>query len=214
MTERPIIFSGPMVRAILDWRKTQTRRVYPFWRGFEQQKNPADNPVPCRYGVPGDRLWVRESWAARLDEDNLSAAMLHAAGVRTVGYWADGPGKCCNTGCAGAAGRVRPSIHMPRWASRITIEVTAVRVERLHAITPDDIVAEGLQYPVTTEACPPGQCRPLIPLGERFPTLPPDPTHEDFLRAFWQHGWDKINGKRAPWDSNPWVWVVEFRRCA
>lgn len=190
MKERPILFNGAMVRAILDGRKTQTRRVMKpqptavdesgQWYGRNPQS--LQNRT-CPYGQEGSRLWVREAWAARLDQDHLSPSQLPHG--MTVGYWADGPGKCCNTGCAGAAGRVRASMHMPRWASRILLEITNVRVERLQEISNDDALAEGINRPIDM----------------RYPV--------DEFRALW----DSINAARGfGWDVNPWVWCVSFKK--
>ena len=130
MKERPILFSAPMVRAILDGRKTMTRRVvktqsvkYDVINGV-----PCPRPIPCPYGKPGDRLWVRETWAYRMDysriyyraDENL-ASIVNRLNDRWV-----------------------PSIFMPRAASRITLEITGVRVERLQNITEEDALSEGI----------------------------------------------------------------------
>ncbi len=192
---RPILFSGPMVRAILDGRKNVTRRVVHArgdvlhmidgepWRSniYGMQR------IKCPYGAPGDRLWVRETFALSIrDPDSVVER-----DVRDPSHW-DGPvyregydGGEWTHYEDGARTTVsppwRPSIHMPRWASRITLEIIGVRVERLHAITEQEAIREGVEE-------------------TGFP--------RDTFRALW----DKINGKRAPWDSNPWVWRVEFRR--
>ncbi len=171
--ERPILFSGPMVRAILDGRKTQTRRVI-------TPQPDGDFPFRqrCPYGKPGDRLWVRETWT---HEDSWCSGVdceqpSHVYHRATESY----PDSM----------RWRPSIFMPRWASRIDLEVVSVRVERLQEIGEDDAKAEGV------EPSRAGQ-------DERGPVKT---YRTGFVRA-----WDTINGKRAPWVSNPWVWVVEFR---
>jgi hypothetical protein len=216
--ERPILFSAPMVRAILEGRKTVTRRVVKpqpvYDRSFaydglkicgkgKRKGNAASiHCAPlvaqfCPYGKPGDRLWVKESWAQRLDLDHLNGTELFNAGVREAWYWADGPGRTCNTGCAGAAGRVRSSRFMPRWASRITLEVTGVRVERLQDISLSDVLGEGV---------PRLQDGDAIPISRYFD-----------MRSI-EHGrfrdlWQSINGAGS-WDANPWVWVVEFRKIA
>jgi len=175
MKERPILFSGPMVRAILEGRKTQTRRVV--------KPQPAHIPGigtvlnidtitgrACPYGNPGDRLWVREAWAHR-------RWMLGDASPNpTTVYRADGEDL---KGCA----RWRPSIHMPRWASRIALEVVSVRVERLQDISEEDAKAEGIDWVIGY--------RSRIPL---FSAL-----------------WERINGLGS-WNANHWVWVVEFKR--
>lgn len=209
MTERPIIFSGPMVRAILDGRKHQTRRVVTGpWRdkplpefrgGIGGINNPeewgwengetgrhigfVDDPIneatlPCPYGWPGDRLWVRETFYSthktpcsenriyyRANCDALAEEMLSVS-------WT-------------------PSIHMPKWAARIWLEVTGVRVERLQDISCADAIAEGIRPAANSMTI---DCDT------------PDP------RQGFKHLWDSLNAKRAPWASNPWVWIIEFRR--
>jgi hypothetical protein len=216
-TTRPILFSGAMVRALLDGRKTQTRRVVKAPKGLS---NPADflcvrpggvnwkdEPVGpavafgprdavewayCPYGTIGDRLWVRETWA------ELALYSLDAEGVqeyRTV-YRADGEAD----GLALVGDRWRPSIHMPRWASRITLEITGVRVERVADISEADAVAEGTPGYTEYDYIP-GEAvmEPIrgVSAQEEYRTL-----------------WDSINGKRpgCSWEANPWVWVLEFKR--
>jgi hypothetical protein len=160
--ERPILFSAAMVRALLAGTKTQTRRVLTVpWRGskralpFEPYWVDTDGRLffcdeygdyhdvekthVSPYGEPGDRLWVKETWARRLDEDDVTPAKLDG---QWAWYWADP--QTCNTGCAGAAGKRRPSIFMPRWASRITLEIADVRVQRIADISLDDCRAEGV----------------------------------------------------------------------
>jgi len=172
---RPILFSSPMVRAILDGSKTQTRRSFAGTLGV----------TPCPYGVPGDRLWVRETFVQGHPSD--------AGEVRydlPLRYWyrADGDLDMW-AGEDGHAGDVpwRPSIHMPRAASRITLEITDVRVERLQAISEEDALAEGV------------------------PFVQNDPFERTARREF-QDLWDSLNAKRAPWASNPWVWCLTFKR--
>jgi len=221
MKEHPILFSAPMVREILAGRKTVTRRIIrqmlceghggpdrAALRAFDQSTGVAtfgdaipDDPCPvqvkCPYGVPGDRLWVREThcrddstvYFYRADEDAPECAC--PCDLSTGGY----PEHCrYHPGCEGcypSAIRWTPSIHMPRWASRITLEITDVRVERLQEITEEDCIAEGTGLAKIQDARDP--CRgPLI---------------DGFANA-----WDRINGKRAPWAINPWVWVVAFRQ--
>jgi hypothetical protein len=143
MKERPILFSGPMVRAILEGRKTQTRRVVKPQSAILTDEMarvlgvqpPAQQNAPvisCPYGVPGDRLWVRETYAWSGDSSIPEADRI-ASGE--VWYRADGG--------RGGGIRWRPSIFMPRWASRILLEITDVRVERLQDISDDDCRAEG-----------------------------------------------------------------------
>jgi hypothetical protein len=177
MKERPILFSAPMVHAILAGQKTQTRRVR-FVFG-------------CPYGQPGDRLWVRESWA-RDDEDGQ------------VMYRADiGRDVCAD---AWEQGRIegvprykwKPSIHMPRWASRILLEVTSVRVERLQDISESDALAEGV-----TPKWEPGCSGRLMDAFGGFSFRPAASAYAEL--------WEQINGPGS-WDTNPWVWVIEFKR--
>jgi len=202
MTEHPILFSGEMVRAILDGCKTQTRRIvkpqpvaplrfsidrpavggsvayfaYVDAGGVHHNELSAE----CRYGQSGDHLWVRETWA------ELDINYHPKPGGGRVVYRADhitgndGPDKIT----------WRPSIFMPRWASRIMLEVVAVRVERVQAISEADAEAEGTHWN----------------------PYPPD-NHYGVVEEY-KKLWDKINGKRAPWADNPWVWVVEFTRVA
>ncbi len=135
MKERPIMFTGPMVRAILDGRKTQTRRVIrpqPRWVGdpgipFRTEDADPKGIIQCPYGKPGDQLWVRETWAPN-EGDVLAGKAFYRADNNTI------------------VERWRPSIHMPRWASRITLEITKVRVERLQDISEEDAKAEGSAY--------------------------------------------------------------------
>jgi hypothetical protein len=196
MKERGILFSGPMVRAILEGRKTQTRRVvkWPEWAG--EAYGPvlaAQRPVTgiayyedghprrrltCPYGVVGDRLWVRETWAPFCPPDLPRPPGQKAERLDTICYRADPHQVRLERMAEDGQLRWRPSIFMPRWASRITLEVKAVRVEQLRDITVGDVRAEGVD---------------------------PEP-------GAWGRGWDSINGKRAPWESNPWVWVVSFAK--
>lgn len=203
MTERPILFSAPMVRAILAGTKWQTRRVVtPVGRddGFVLVEQPSGTlwpyrsddgettfvtvrergrdylheiPMSCPYGPPGggSRLWVREAWAAPHDCDHLKPSEI-TPGTR-IHYAADGS--------LGGL-RKRPGMFMPRWASRITLEITGVRVERLQDISTRDCWAEGIA------------ASPDV-----------DPVHE------YRELWELING-RGSWESNSWVWIVEFRR--
>lgn len=198
--ERPILFSGPMVRAILDGRKTQTRRVV---KPQSLVGHCGGGVVTkCPYGGTSDRLWVRETWAARLDQDHVRPNDLPRG---TVGYWADGPARCCNTGCPGAAGKVRPSIFMPRWASRITLEITGVRIQRVQKISEEDAEAEGIDIVIDQHRSP--WCASA---GSDGCACGGKSNREHFALL-----WDSINAKRGfGWDVNPWVWVVEFKRVA
>ena len=185
--ERPILFSGPMVRAILEGRKTQTRRVAKLTAGANvrlggRQWHPADPEarLACPYGKPGDRLWVRESFSWENIEPEITDPPAE------LWYWADGNP---DSGYAEFT-RPKPSIFMPRWASRITLEVTGVRVERVQEITPGDACKEGVFE------------------GGRYRTEEPLPYPVATFKALW----DSINAERGfGWDVNPWVWVIEFR---
>lgn len=204
MRERPILFSSPMVRAILAGTKTQTRRVvkpvgdddsfvlqdygdgwWPYRSDDGESPMKGDNEIPhaCPYGHPGDRLWVRETWRVcggrEYEYQQDRSQVMYRATHQEDGFpltwesyvW-------------------RPSIFMPRWASRITLEVTGVRVERLQDISIADAMAEGV---VETNA----NLRGLEPCME--------------WRYAYEDLWRQINGPDS-WDANPWVWVIEFRR--
>ena len=206
---KPIIFSGPMVRALLEGRKTMTRRVLKgnllgdFDKVFQLDDGSwhhtaSDGSHMSPVSVPyarGDLLYVRESWAARLDEDHIRARDL----TRSLAFfWADGPAYCCNTGCAGAAGRVRAAMHLPRRLSRLTLEVTDVRVERVQDISEDDAAAEGVELGPSDR--PDWGWRGAPGLPDRF--------HAS--EAF-RDLWDSINEKRGfGWDANPWVVALTF----
>lgn len=175
MKERPILFSGPMVRAILEGRKTMTRRIVKRQpSGFDLN----DKPVfgACPYGAPGDRLWVKETWLP-IYIDSLPGHV-----IDKTQYRAD------ETNPLSGAGMWHPSIYMPRKRSRIKLEITGVRVERLHTITEEDAKAEGIMGATVGE------------YGDRG----------CFITDF-AYLWSKINGHES-WDANPWVWVVEFKR--
>ena len=187
--ERPILFSAPMVRAILAGTKTQTRRTLKPQpthfnpAGVPRRVNPDGGPsavLACPYGKPGDRLWVRESWRACSEADAVPPRDMDAA--YRVWFEADAfAGRFHQPGY----GKLRPGMFMPRWASRITLEVTSVRVERLRDITRGDAMAEG---------CP-------------FPNM----AKGDSPRRWFEYLWRQINGVDS-WDANPLVWVVSFTR--
>ncbi len=176
MKTRPIIFQPEMVRAILDGRKSQTRRVIkpqPYiLTGTQPDEWPDEYPELCPYGVPGDRLWVRETmW-------------------RNSGYIENDKPKLKNDGKI-------PSIHMPRWKSRLTLEITNVRVERVQDISYQDVFCEGID-------------KRNIRSFELFG----DSEHRLLVaRRHFQVLWDKMHKKRGfGWSENPWVWVVEFKK--
>lgn len=188
MTDRPIIFSAPMVRAIVAGTKTQTRRV-------QRVRVTAEGMTtrhPCHVG---DRLWVRET-----------CGYVPMQGVRErCRPWCPVPAEMNRALVYRADGEIDglrwlPSIHMPRWASRITLAVDEVRVERLQAISDADIDAEGLDM----EDNPDFDAAEHAQIGG---AAIQGGTPERFAFAA---AWDRINGKHAPWDLNPWVWVVRF----
>lgn len=190
MKERPILFSGPMVRAILEGKKTQTRRIAKEFDGFESiDKLLArfPNQKGCPYGKPGDRLWVRETFA-------LVPATAYRCSTGVQQTLNPGDPYTCAVYRAewerSKPGSWRPSIFMPRWASRITLEITGIRVERLQQISEADAMAEGC------------------------PLISPDPFvlgHGGSSASGWYSQlWEDIHSPGS-WDANPWVWVVEFR---
>lgn len=233
MKERPILFSSPMVRAILDGRKTQTRRVVKpqpvphesadpgdvVWFGGKMQKvresrgrnkramgllNAHDwNP----YGKPGDRLWVKENYRLGNQWDDTPAGMVFASPKPDVWYEADGARQ--NGLDRTHLGRLRPSIHMPRKISRLTLEITGVRVKRLQSISEADAIAEGVDVLSGTDV--PGWnkharyaaplSRPVLARGDWLPSA----------RYAFEDLWESINGPGS-WAANPWAWVIEFRR--
>ena len=201
--EWPILFSAPMVRALLDGSKTQTRRVVqgapddlaPIGpevysptvvdRNGDEQPGPdaygsgnddGSDWIRCPYGQPGDRLWVREAFRLCAEADSTPPRDTDAA--YRMWYEADAPHQP-------GAGKLRPSMFMPRWACRITLVVTGVRVERLQDISRGDAMAEGCPFPNMAR-------------GE-------DP------RVWYEDLWCDLNGADS-WRANPWVWVVEFRK--
>lgn len=202
MKERPILFSGPMVRAILDGSKTQTRRVVknqPAGQcigpvavravsdGFQWFGAAGESSVfACPYGQPGERLWVRETWRT---DDGLNDQAPSSFSAWPVKYKADGHVLKHGSFFGNTNGKTRVSIHMPRWASRILLEITGVRVERLNDISEADAIAEGTKpY--------------LLPVNQARKGL----RHVDGYAQLWE----SINGPGS-WDANPWVWAIEFK---
>ncbi|HHX6867557.1 hypothetical protein [Pseudomonas aeruginosa] len=204
MKERPILFTGPMVRAILEGRKTVTRRVVKPQPDFLGSMVDPNTPfktldaglharITCPHGQPGDRLWVREAWAADAQVDAIAPRDLSQG--EPIWYPADFSVR--QTGCSMISkGRGRPSIHMPRWASRVLLEITAVRVERLQDISEEQALAEG----VHGEPCDHARqaCSDIGCWG-------------DTAKGAFGFLWEQLNGAGA-WQANPWVWVVEFKR--
>lgn len=222
MKERPIIFNGAMVRAILAGTKTQTRRIvkpqpldgqpelaaHLARRGHFEWFTTAREGTSwrCPYGVPGDRLWVRETWRYadwtedgdpwiryKADEDvRLVDSVSEEWSERLTEIWAGlSVGENFNIDNRAADRRWRSARFMPRWASRLTLEITDVRAQRLQEISEEDARAEGAP-----------QCsRRVVGFDEGCPS---------YVCGFKQI-WSSINAKRAPWASNPWVWAISFR---
>ena len=234
MNTRPMLFSGAMVRAILQGRKTQTRRLikpqFPI-DVTEVGERPAIDPVlgcvvsghsglwedchgldevrRCPYGLPGDLLWVKETWCVARHHDRTKPTELPERRM-TVVY--DAGGHSCNVGVGGwrhldewpsgvPFGKLRPSIFMRRWMSRIDLEVQSIRVQRLNDITEEDARSEGAD-PLDMDDI----------LREKRDGLLDVPLKE--IGKPYRNGfaslWESIHGPNS-WASNPWVWVVAFK---
>jgi hypothetical protein len=216
MKERPILFNGEMVRAVLEGRKTQTRRVLATqppsengrwsWIASSSEKSERGKfcfswldengscytirgkesqfRIRCPYGTVGDRLWVRETWKPITESDTgFCGIQFKAGGVAEDDIRA--------LDLMNGKDHWRPSIHMPRWASRITLEITGVRVERLNDISEADAAAEGCDG-----KCPVGS----VPMYQSGP-----------FAYHYAQLWESINGSDS-WAANPWVWVITFRK--
>ena len=251
MKERPILMSAPMVRALLDGRKTQTRRAlkpqpkpygtfadHTIWRFAPDKQTSIEasaNVAPlmwlpfCPFGTIGDQLWVRESFSAlRIQGTGVSCKVAEADYVvfadRGQKYRSDGayfpPLKEYLPG-ANANRKYSPSIHLPRWASRLTLKITDVRVERLNDISVEDAIVEGVEFRI-----PPGALTQNIEFPPDFATRTKAQqdawiegqaratyfarchANANALRAF-EALWKEINGPDS-WQENPWVWAVSF----
>lgn len=198
ITERGMIFNAEMVRALLDGRKTQTRRPIKWkqtrfteigeredgskWPWSEDAEHACDFWHPCPFGTVGDRIWVREAFRVHSRATDV-ATLVYKASERNS--WTEQtrrvPVAVCNK--PATPEKWTPSLHMPRWASRILLEITDVRVERLRSMSQDDARAEG----VIAASGP-------MEAGLAFREL-----------------WDSIYGEES-WKANPWVWVIEFKR--
>ncbi len=248
MKERGMIFNGEMVRAILDGRKTQTRRIMKlqpkpsksrpgdFWFSSKKLESmvhvsdlaPGNSPIAdyhlfiqehcCPFGAVGDRIWVRETWGVvshELDEDgriqpwtpDRPATVIHEMPFGNGYYsghaiyaadgdftWGDDDGYEDGRSCW------KPSIHMPRAASRILLEITDVRVERLNSISEEDAEAEGIDMEALYDSQDCYDC-----IADHNMTGRPTVT------GAFKYLWESIYGEEG-WKSNPWVWVIEFKR--
>lgn len=212
---RSIIFTAESVRAIEACVKHQTRRILKpqpkntpeggeLWRWASKKLDEGECHTDqkalrrlaakcCPYGRPGDRLWVRETWATRslkFEGEESKVVLLHRADDLDVTEYETAPDD--------KEGRWRSPRFMPRWASRLTLEVKRIRVERLQDITERDARAEGAnpEFEMSVE--------------DFYSKRPPESTY----RLGFEHGWERINGARAPWETNPWVFVIDFKRVA
>lgn len=205
MRERPVLMSAPMVRAILSGVKTQTRRIIkpqperrhvvgvgPLLAFIKKPVGPdywiwpnarEEVLAMCPYGQPGDRLWVREAFCYCADVLPNDGRPVGPDGRGCLYRATDSEAVCADSDDERPP-KWTPSIHMPQWASRITLEITGVRVERLQAIDDRDAIREGAEQI--------GDCEGAFIAG--FHTL-----------------WESLNGPGS-WEANPWVWVIEFRR--
>lgn len=236
MKERPILFSTPMVKAIIDDQKTMTRRTKglefleselyysrtirnpnKFWfhKTFSFHSAETTKETYCPYGQPGDILWVRERFrfeeAFDYDGEHYPAQCW---------YYASTPEKIdCIDGVINDRDlyKWKPSIHMPKEAARIWLQITSIKPERLHDISDEDIKAEGIRIPVNGLVTG----RVLLAIGEKNTAidflpqgcLAPDApklTQSQLLHAFWAELWCKINSRES-YDKNPWLWAIGFK---
>ncbi|MGZ4953603.1 MAG: hypothetical protein ACXV8Q_00705 [Methylobacter sp.] len=220
MNEHPILFGAPMVNAILDGRKTQTRRIMkqqPVFipnKGFEVVDKGGNKIVyPSKqsichfrstYGQQGDRLWVRETYMPDAPMDGTWADVefygCKNAPLSLIPTRYQKPEHCLFRATWNGEDLTgwKPSIHMPRWASRIDLEITGIRVERLQDISEADAIAEGITGPHD--------------VGYQAYKVPDDskPRYSNAISAY-ESLWESINGRES-WEANPWVWVIEFKK--
>jgi hypothetical protein len=232
MKEKPISFNAPMVRAVLANIKKMTRLVIlprPVidsgfeanydepewvlnWKKYEDGFTPEELAKKCPYGKPGDHLWVRETWAVAINVENqdnwpgrphiqvgdmpFSKAVVYAADGHF--QWCDGDGFLIDKS------QWKPSIHMPRWASRITLRITDIRVERLRNISEADAIAEGIVQGSD------GYFYTGVPVKTGTETFARYVTARNAFKHLWQsiYGNDPVKS----WDANPWVWALSFER--
>lgn len=234
MTELPILFKAPMIRAILDGSKTQTRRIvkpqpesnckvhapyvpgrpaFCIWPGSDPDENGdhVDHFANCPYGAIGHRLWVKETAALWREGWDRNGHVVYRADMK------DRNGNDFSQPDLMGLSKWRPSIFMPRWASRITLEVVAIRVQRLQDIGARDCMKEGAPsttleqmyepeiLEAITKAEPEAKRKMMMRTAPMKADLPPSP------KQWYQDLWNQINGAGS-WDANPWVWVIEFKR--
>ncbi len=215
LKETPLLFKTEMILALLGGTKTQTRRLMkpqpdstwphsdggePYWHIGGCRLSTSSNPLVCPFGKPGDRIWAKET------HQLVRPTIVCGGSVSAVELWPGRmpkahPGQDWMMWTAAGSDETslpirdrlvkkwRPSIFMPRWASRISLEITEVRAQRLQDITPDEASAEGIAYPDHVDVRRVERC----PLVDGYAAL-----------------WDSINGKGA-WDLNPWVWCLSFK---
>jgi hypothetical protein len=209
--ERPILFSGPMVQAILAGRKTQTRRIisspsqkhdcialvdygHGFWPYLSDDGESSitddgnETPIKCPYGAPGVRLWVRETFALWREGFDRRGHVVYRADMK------DKAGEDFSRPDLMGLSKWYPSIHMKRVYSRITLEITEIRVQRLQEISEEDAKAEGVSVNLTAVLATEGRASASVCHTSAYIKL-----------------WDSINGERS-WAANPWVWCVSFKR--
>lgn len=258
MKERPILFNGAMVRALLDGSKTQTRRLakdipygpdcahfeveimdWPLSGVYQDRTNTSldhwwldlqcdvddcsHSEIKCPFGQVGDQLWVRETWRT---DDSLNDKAPSMFSKWPVKYEADGKRLAHGAFHGNTKGKTRASMHMPRWASRIQLEITGVRVERLQDISEEDAKAEGvMQLDADGFERPIGRNKdgwklcPVCAGTGLHSTLGAnggvncdvDCVHCDTHEKLFKHLWNSTGGN---WEDNPWVWVIEFKRAA
>ncbi|MBB5610371.1 MULTISPECIES: hypothetical protein [unclassified Janthinobacterium] len=233
MKETGMLFKAPMVRALLDGSKTQTRRILNITHktpGLVACLTPPfGNPRPgtaaelCPHGQPGDRIWVRETW--RSTGDGGRSDYMAPRDMQPHQVWYDADGAAPEGECTG---KTRTSIHMPRWASRILLEIVSVRVERLNDCSEADAKAEGVMQLDGDDSQRPEVCTKdgwqLCPTcagtglrstlgaggGVNFDV---DCSDCDTHLKLYRHLWEAINGAGA-WEMNPWCWAITFKRVA
>jgi hypothetical protein len=217
MKERSILFNAPMIRALLDGRKTQTReRIYPAPQMIKEKRTAPWEGDPaalmqlleqsgkrCPYGKPGDRLWVRETWRTDASLDAKTPSTFNAWPIK---YEADGCVMQHGAFYGKTDGKTRASTHMPRWASRILLEIVSVRIERLTDISEADAIAEGVE-PLN---CPLAGIQPHWRNYQEQAGSNWEWSENGPIKSF-QTLWQLLQGP-CIWLTNPLVWVIEFKR--